>query len=332
MAETNPDIVVLFSDPRFFQYVFVMDNEIRDKSKIVLYHTWDNDPFPSFNLPWYAACDHLVMISKFSQTLFTQNSVECNHIPHGIDTDEFIPLDQETVDKELEHIKHLMNKKNINFTVFWNNRNIFRKRPGDVIKIFEKFNQRHPDSILLMNTDAVDMQGTDIPYLIDRITSNLPVLLNFEKLQTQHMNVFYNIADVTLNIAYNEGFGLCVAESLSAGTPVIATRTGGMPEQLTGEDGSVFGKLLDPSVRHLFGVPGAPFMYQDFVNNDIVLDALEWAYQKKKSGELKSLGLAGRDHIIKNFNTTSVIDMWDKELQRIHSTPSLYRSWQYVTL
>ena len=40
----------------------------------------------------------------------------------------------------------------------------------------------------------------------------------------------YNIADVTINIASNEGFGLGTAESLVAGTPIIVNVTGGLQD------------------------------------------------------------------------------------------------------
>ena len=41
------------------------------------------------------------------------------------------------------------------------------------------------------------------------------------------MNFLYNIADVTINIASNEGFGLATCESLMSGTPIIVNVTGG---------------------------------------------------------------------------------------------------------
>ena len=48
-----------------------------------------------------------------------------------------------------------------------------------------------------------------------------------------HKNLIYlyNIADVTVNMASNEGFGLSGAESLIAGTPIINNVTGGLQDQ-----------------------------------------------------------------------------------------------------
>jgi glycosyltransferase involved in cell wall biosynthesis len=46
----------------------------------------------------------------------------------------------------------------------------------------------------------------------------------------------YNMADVTVNIASNEGFGLSGAESLMTGTPIINNVTGGLQDHMRFED------------------------------------------------------------------------------------------------
>jgi glycosyltransferase involved in cell wall biosynthesis len=45
------------------------------------------------------------------------------------------------------------------------------------------------------------------------------------------MDFLYNIADVQVNIASNEGFGLGTAEAVMAGTPIIVNVTGGLQDQ-----------------------------------------------------------------------------------------------------
>ena len=47
------------------------------------------------------------------------------------------------------------------------------------------------------------------------------------------LSLMYNMADCTINIADAEGFGLATLESLSCETPIIATMTGGLQEQVT---------------------------------------------------------------------------------------------------
>ncbi len=47
---------------------------------------------------------------------------------------------------------------------------------------------------------------------------------------SEALNVLYNVADVTLNMTSNEGFGLSTAESIVAGTPIVINVTGGMQD------------------------------------------------------------------------------------------------------
>ena len=65
-----------------------------------------------------------------------------------------------------------------------------------------------------------------------------------ERLDENDMNMLYNISDVTINIASNEGFGLGTAESLMAGTPIVVNVTGGLQDQcgFRKEDGSLLVK------------------------------------------------------------------------------------------
>jgi len=349
----KPDIILAFSDPRFFSYLFQMDNEIREHSKLIFYHTWDNDPFPKFNLPFYSACDGIVMISEFSHELMKSGGVECINIPHMQNAQEFYPLSKKEIDKEIHQLKQLVGLKDIDFIIFYNNRNLDRKRPGDVINIFTKFYKTHPNSVLLMNTSYVDPEGTDLGQLQKEfVEDNIPIIFSINKITSEKLNMFYNVADVTINIAYQEGFGLCVSESLLTGTPVIATQTGGMTEQMhqlihheeircdetglgCGEyvEDKVFGVLIPPKVRNLFGVPGAAYIYKDFVSDEDVLFALEQMYsmkfQKSQNNDnismLEELGLRGREFISKKYNEETIIKKWDEYLTEMFNTPSSYK-------
>ncbi len=324
ISKEKPDIIVPFGDPRFFFYLFEMDDEIREKSKIVFYHTWDNEPFPKFNIPFYKACDYLVFISKFSYNLISPNVDTPSYlIQHGYDKEEFYPLSKEEIQKEREHLRSLTNLEKLDFIIFWNNRNISRKRPGDVLMIFKRFLKDHPNSVLFMHTDPIDMEGIDIiKFQKDLGNENLPYIFNFNKINSKDLNLFYNAADITLNIAHSEGFGLCIGESLLAGTPVIATKTGGMTEQLRNEN-QTFGELIEPVVRTLYGVPGASYIYQDYVSHSQVLNALDHIYENKNY--YKELGKKGREFIINNLSIDKTIQKWDFALTEIFQNPSTYK-------
>lgn len=347
-AREKPDIVLTFSDPRFFSYLYVLDNEIRKFSKLISYHTWDSDPFPNFNLPWYSACDEVVLISNFSYNLMKSHGVPCHCIPHGIDPTEFYPLSSQQVQIERQKIFKQAKNPDLDFIILWNNRNIPRKRAADVINIFREFSKTHENSLLFMHTQPNDPEGTNLFSIIDDINvTDAPIMLSTSNQPSNVLNALYNCADVTLNIAFNEGFGLCISESLCAGTPVICTRTGGMTEQaskkihheefkdpVTGnvypeyDEIQEFGKVLHPSVRSLYGNPQFPYIYGDYVGDHDVIRALDFAYHN--SLDWKQKGLAGRDHIIENFHTDTTIDNWHKLLQQTMGNPSTYRKWKFL--
>ena len=58
----KPDIVWIMTDPRFWEWLWAIDNEIRALCPIVYYHVWDNYPYPMYNRPFYLSNDHIVTI------------------------------------------------------------------------------------------------------------------------------------------------------------------------------------------------------------------------------------------------------------------------------
>ena len=96
-----------------------------------------------------------------------------------------------------------------------------------------------------MKTQPVDDNGTDLIKVIRNIAPEINVLFFAERNDERTMNFIYNMADVTINIASNEGFGLGTAESLMAGTiPIVVNVTGGLQDQcgFKKEDGSLLMK------------------------------------------------------------------------------------------
>ena len=73
---------------------------------------------------------------------------------------------------------------------------------------------------------------------------------NFKMMLDQKtLKFMYNVADVTVNIASNEGFGISWCESLHAGTPIINNVTGGLQdgcrfETKDGEMVGIFGPVI----------------------------------------------------------------------------------------
>lgn len=81
----KPDAIMIISDPRYFTWIFNIENEIRKKIPITYLEIWDSPfPYPLWNKPFYESCDLLMAISKQTKNV---NRVVCEGIPM-IDLDE----------------------------------------------------------------------------------------------------------------------------------------------------------------------------------------------------------------------------------------------------
>ena len=247
IAMEQPDAIMIYTDPRFWIWLFHMEHEIRQNIPIFYYNIWDDYPAPKYNESYYESVDLMLNISK--QTCAIVDEVakrkprtdwDSTCVPHGINTKYFypIPLLHEEYDEMIEMKKKIFNIQNpddIEFVLFYNNRNIRRKMTSDALLAFQEFRNRLPEEkkdkvAFLLHTQPVDENGTDLPRLVRHLMPECNITFSQDKLDSKQLNWLYNIADVTINIASNEGFGLGTAESLVAGTPVIVNVTGGLQD------------------------------------------------------------------------------------------------------
>jgi len=240
----NPDAIFLITDPRYFTWVFEMENELRKKLPIVYLNIWDNFPSPQYNEEFYESCDALFGISK-QTTLINRITLGdkadnkiIKYIPHGLDNKTFLPVEEN--DNELKLFKNkLLNNKSYDFILLFNSRNVRRKNISDTILAWKVFTDSLPREkaekcLLLLHTNPVDENGTDLPAVIEYFCEEGKnnVLISAQRLDSKHMNYLYNIADGTILLSTNEGWGLSLTESLLTGTPFIANVTGGMQDQM----------------------------------------------------------------------------------------------------
>ena len=250
MRKEKPDAILHFTDPRFWGWLYQIEHQIRQHTPLMYYNIWDDLPYPHWNEPFYESCDLLMNISRQTNNIvknvlqkFPKPDWAVQWVPHGISESKYFPItalnafapeyEKWSADFKQAH--------NVDFICFWNNRNIRRKQPQDLILAFKTFCDSLPKEkaekcILIMKTQTVDTNGTDLPAVIRAICPKYKVLIQDSQLDNKILNFFYNIADVTINIASNEGFGLSGAESLMAGTPIINNVTGGLQDQMRFED------------------------------------------------------------------------------------------------
>ena len=65
----RPDLLWFMTDPRFFPWLWEIENEVRTQIPMVYYHVWDNFPSTHFNGIYYRSTDEVVCISKVTHKI-----------------------------------------------------------------------------------------------------------------------------------------------------------------------------------------------------------------------------------------------------------------------
>ena len=323
LRDQKPDILWFMTDPRFFGWLWDMEDEIRSHVPMVYYHVWDNLPYPTFNKSSYESTDVICTISKVTDDIVrtVAPDVECHYIPHIIQPDLFKKLPGNVV-------ADFRKKSNIGdkFLIFWNSRNARRKMSGSLIFWFKDFLDEvgHDKACLLMHTDPKDQHGQDLEAIIQELgLTNGEVLFSLAKTPPQELCMMYNMADITCGISDAEGFGLSTFESLSCETPILVTMTGGLQQQVT--DGEKwFGAGIEPASKAIIGSQGVPFIYEDRISREGFLQGLRKLY-KSSPEERAEMGRQGRQHIIENYNFEKTLKQWDELFSKIYREQG---SWQ----
>ena len=333
----KPDAFWIMTDPRFWGWLWEIEEEVRCHCPLVYYHVWDNYPYPTFNKKFYRSNDAIATISKVTDDIVATVTPEVKrkHIPHAVPT-----LFKPSSDEEREKFR----QENFGddaekFIIFWNNRNARRKQSGSLLFWFKKFLDKvgHDKSVLIMHTDTKDPHGQDLDAIIHEIgLSEGQVKFSRQKMPAPHLAALYSAVDLTVNISDAEGFGLGTLESLACGTPIVVNMTGGLQEQVT--DGKkFFGVGIEPASKAVIGSQEIPFIYEDRINEDDVVAALEKMFNKTHK-QRRKLGEQGRKHVLKNYSFEQMEKNWvefmDEVLEENGSwdTRKGYKAWEQLTV
>jgi len=331
MSIEKPDAIMLITDPRYFTWLFAIENEIRKEIPIVYLNIWDDLPAPYYNRAFYESCDVLFGISK--QTVNINKLVLgdkakkkiIKYVPHGLNINNYFPIENKEQDKEFQEFKSkTLQGKDYEFVAFFNSRNIRRKQVPDALLAFKTFVDNLPkekqDKVaILLHTELVSDHGTDLVAVTETLLPDYNVVFSTEKLGPKGMNYLYNIADVQILLTSNEGWGLSLTEALLTGTPIIANVTGGMQDQMRFEfeDGTWIDFDADfpsnhrgtykkhgkwafpvyPTSISMVGSPPTPYIFDDRCRWEDAADRLMEVYNLSPE-ERQERGMAGREWAI----------------------------------
>ena len=358
----KPDAIMFFTDPRYWTWLFQMENEIRKKVPMIYLNIWDDLPAPLYNKSYYESCDTLMAISK--QTLNINKLVLgdkaadkiLRYIPHGINEKIFFPINEFMVQdtQALEAKKKAVFGDNMpEFVVFYNARNIRRKCTSDLIAAYSIFcekigKEKAKKCALLMHTQVRDDNGTDLDAVKDLLCDPeyVRVVFHDARIAANEVNWLYNMSDVTALISSNEGWGLSLTESLMAGKMIIGNVTGGMQDQMRFEDEN--GKWIDfdenfcsnhfgtykkhgdwvvpvyPSNLSIVGSIPTPYIFDDRCDIRDVAKAIEEVYNLGPE-ERQKRGLNGRKWVQSEESMMSASKMSENVINCIEETFSKFK-------
>jgi len=295
-----------------------MSDEIRDRGiPLLYYHVWDNYPVPFYNKQFYRSCDFIGCISKLTHDIVRQCGMQdhSNYIPHAVNQDVFKPASEEDV---VGLKKEALGENKDKFVVFYNSRNARRKMTSDVVKVFKMFLDEvgQDKAFLLMHTDPHDQEGANLVEVAKMLGLKPDqVAFSSNRLPPENMAKLYNVADVTMNISNNEGFGLSCLESLCSGTPVIINKTGGLQDQALTDDGLELGVVVKPATRSLTGSQQIPYILDDRCSDEDLVAALKKMYNMTAK-ERRELGLKAREWTENSFHMSRMVGLWDEALTK----------------
>ena len=168
------------------------------------------------------------------------------------------------------------------------------------------------------------------------------------------MNFIYNSADVYINLASNEGFGLGSLEALTVGTPIVVNVTGGLQDQygfkkngkyLTADDYVELGsnhrgeykehgewvKPVFPSNISCQGSPLTPYIFDDRCSYEDAGDAL-WSWYSRGPEERERCGEIGRQWVQGNNSRMTAKHMSESFIKNIDTCLEKWKPREKYTL
>ncbi len=247
----------------------------------------DHDPIPPLVLSTLKNTFGIVRpiaMSEFGYRKMTEAGIKAFYIPHGVNVNGYCP-NPET--RKAARGQYNWDEKFVIGTVATNHSE--RKNWVAMMKAVAKFSKGKTDIVWYCHTNPIDDRGINLALLrenlgLEKITffpSRVQIQAGIER---EIMAKAYNSMDVFLLPSKGEGFGIPIVEAQSCGVPVILADNTAQTE-LCGS-----GWLIKKQMPVWTGQSS----WQFDSDVDEIAAVLEAAYQAKKSGVLKDMGLKAR--------------------------------------
>lgn len=327
LDQVKPEVVVILHDAHLILSVLFNNpydpaRELLQARPIITYTPVDGYNRPPVWSELLSKTTKVVAMSRFGQAAYEGSSL----VYHGVDPESFWPVRERPIVvspgvklRTKRECKRALGFDPKGFLVLRVDKNSGRKDFAATWKALLPAMRRHKDIQVHFHTTASEAQsGVDLRAMmsrepdVDRSRFFLPDFHNsFVGWPTQMLNALYNAADLFVTTSRGEGFGLTIAEALMCGVPVIAQNVTSIPEVV-----GPGGVLLEP--QRLITVPSGEDVW--LADIEAFTEAIETLYES--AGRRRTLGEAGRDHVLKSFSWDFAAARFDEYIRALASVPA----------
>lgn len=288
---TMQDVPML--DPNFLQQL---------KVPFIPWVPIDKDPVPPAVLNVLRFAHKIVTFSRFGQKALEKAGFTSTLIDEGTDLELFKPGDKMEARKKLGLP---VDDRFIFGMVAANKENPPRKGFEEALRAFKLFNDKHPDSGLMIHSQQQSPMGFPIQGFVHHLKLDKSVFFmdNYHAVfmsDSHTINNEMNAFDALLHPSQTEGFGLTVIEAQAAGTPVIVNNCHSMPDLIipgkTGEMCEVAGSRFTNDLS---------YVYQADVNS--LYDKMESVYAMVKKDPYQ-VQVDCRQWIKERYNIDTIVE------------------------
>jgi len=277
-AKVQADIVLTLYDTWGFR------NQSMESFKWVPWMPVDHEPLPraigeAIRPAWMP-----IAYARFGQRMLHEAGFEALYVPHGIDTEQFKPVDR----AKARELLGFPPDKFVGVMVAANKGFPCRKAFPEVLMAWREFVRGREDDVMLYlhSHDGPQLQGLDLQQTLMDMDYPRHAVKFCDPYQNTigypdaFLRDVYNAADVLISPSWGEGFGLPIVEAQACGCPVIVGDWTSMAE-LCGA-----GWKIAKEDAHPFYTPiGA---WQFIPSIDAIGEALENAWAARGNQKLRN--------------------------------------------